>query len=193
MEHLGLVRALQFLTDNSLEVATLVTDRHNQIAKYVAEKSQRLNIFMMYGTCLKVCGLITHYSIYIIVNYCQLLEWQVLKRRRHIWPKLKSVVLLGNGSKALQIICIGLLQLLLMGMTSSGDGSPLWITFATSTMIATMTLWTRIKRDEKNGLFQVHKFSSYLYMHKNFSLLIPLQGAKQVISYMMSSLVIPGC
>ena len=37
MEHLGLVRALQFLVDNSLQVATLVTDRHNQIAKYVAE------------------------------------------------------------------------------------------------------------------------------------------------------------
>ena len=68
MEHLGLVRALQFLTDNSLEVGTLVTDRHNQIAKYIAEKSQRLNIFMMYGTFLKVCDLITCYSIYILFN-----------------------------------------------------------------------------------------------------------------------------
>ena len=37
MEHMGLVRALQFLDDNSLQVATLVTDRHNQIAKYMAE------------------------------------------------------------------------------------------------------------------------------------------------------------
>ena len=37
MEHLGLVRALQFLVDNSLQVATLVTDRYNQIAKYMAE------------------------------------------------------------------------------------------------------------------------------------------------------------
>ena len=111
---------------------------------------------MMYGTCLKVCGLITHYSIYI--RNCkllpQLLEWQVLKRRRHVWPKLKNVVLFGNGSKALQILCIGLLQLLLMGMTSSGDGSPLWITFATSTMIATMTFWTRMKRDEKMDYFR---------------------------------------
>ena len=33
MEHKGLVRALQFLADNSLQVATLVTDRHNQIVK----------------------------------------------------------------------------------------------------------------------------------------------------------------
>ena len=37
MEHLGLVRALQSLVDNLLQVATLVTDRHNQIAKYMAE------------------------------------------------------------------------------------------------------------------------------------------------------------
>ena len=37
MEHMGLVRALQFLDDNSLQVATLVTDRHNQIAEYMAE------------------------------------------------------------------------------------------------------------------------------------------------------------
>ena len=29
--------ALQFLADNSLQVATLVTDRYNQIAKYMAE------------------------------------------------------------------------------------------------------------------------------------------------------------
>ena len=34
---MGLVRALQFLADNSLHVATLVTDRHIQIAKYMAE------------------------------------------------------------------------------------------------------------------------------------------------------------
>ena len=42
MEHLGLVRALQFLTDNFLEVGTLVTDRHNQIAKYIAEKKPEI-------------------------------------------------------------------------------------------------------------------------------------------------------
>ena len=34
---MGLVRALQFLADHSLRVVTLVTDRHNQIAKYMAE------------------------------------------------------------------------------------------------------------------------------------------------------------
>ena len=37
MEHKGLVRALQFLADNLLQVATLVTHRRNQIAKYMAE------------------------------------------------------------------------------------------------------------------------------------------------------------
>ena len=34
---MGLVRALRFLADHSLRVATLVTDRYNQIAKYMAE------------------------------------------------------------------------------------------------------------------------------------------------------------
>ena len=37
MEHMSLVRALKFLAGNSLHVATLVADRHNQIAKYMAE------------------------------------------------------------------------------------------------------------------------------------------------------------
>ena len=37
MEYMGLVRALRFLVDHSLRVATLVTDRHNQISKYMAE------------------------------------------------------------------------------------------------------------------------------------------------------------
>ena len=89
--------------------------------------------------------------------------WQVLRRRRPVWPKPKNVVLLETGSKALRIICIGLLQLLQMGMTLSRDESFLWIIFATSTMIAIMTLWTCKKRGENNGLFQVHTLSSYLY------------------------------
>ena len=42
MEHKGSVRALQFLADNSLQVATLVTDRHNQIAKYMAEVKPKI-------------------------------------------------------------------------------------------------------------------------------------------------------
>ena len=41
MEHMGLVRALKFLANNSLQVATLVTDRHNQIAKYITESQAR--------------------------------------------------------------------------------------------------------------------------------------------------------
>ena len=34
---MNLVKTLKFLADNSLHVATLITDRHNQIAKYMAE------------------------------------------------------------------------------------------------------------------------------------------------------------
>jgi len=37
MEKFGLVNALKFLADNSLQVSTLVTDRHKQISKNVTE------------------------------------------------------------------------------------------------------------------------------------------------------------
>ena len=37
MEKMGLVRGLKFLCDSSIPIATLVTDCHNQIAKYMAE------------------------------------------------------------------------------------------------------------------------------------------------------------
>jgi len=37
MKKFGLVNALKFLTDNSLQVSTLVTDPHKQISKYMAE------------------------------------------------------------------------------------------------------------------------------------------------------------
>ena len=37
MEQMGLERALQFLADNSLHVATFAADRHIQIAKYMVE------------------------------------------------------------------------------------------------------------------------------------------------------------
>ena len=37
MEKMGLVTGLTFLSDRSISVTTLVTDRHNQIAKYMAE------------------------------------------------------------------------------------------------------------------------------------------------------------
>ena len=36
MEKEGLARALQFLSTNSLQVATLITDRHKQISKFVS-------------------------------------------------------------------------------------------------------------------------------------------------------------
>ena len=38
MEKEGLCRALTFLAANSLEVSTLITDRHKQINKYIAKK-----------------------------------------------------------------------------------------------------------------------------------------------------------
>ena len=37
MEHRGLVRALKFLVNSSVQVETLITDRHKQIAKYMRE------------------------------------------------------------------------------------------------------------------------------------------------------------
>lgn len=37
MEHRGLVQALKFLDNSSVQVETLITDRHKQIAKYMRE------------------------------------------------------------------------------------------------------------------------------------------------------------
>ena len=37
MEYQGLVRTLDFLAENSIEVGTLITDRYKQIAKYLQE------------------------------------------------------------------------------------------------------------------------------------------------------------
>jgi len=37
MEHRGLVNALNFLASRSVEIKTLITDRHQQIAKYMIE------------------------------------------------------------------------------------------------------------------------------------------------------------
>ena len=38
MEKEGLSRAIDFLSANSLEIHTLVTDRHKQIIKYISKK-----------------------------------------------------------------------------------------------------------------------------------------------------------
>ena len=38
MELEGLVRALNFLTDNQVQIGTIITDRHKQINKYLREK-----------------------------------------------------------------------------------------------------------------------------------------------------------
>ena len=37
MEHRGLVKALNFLAESSVQIETLITDRHKQIAKYMRE------------------------------------------------------------------------------------------------------------------------------------------------------------
>ena len=39
MEKEGLARALEFLSANALQVATLITDRHKQISKSVSTQS----------------------------------------------------------------------------------------------------------------------------------------------------------
>ena len=43
MEHEGLVRALEFLSNKSVDVSTLVTDRHKQICKYVRKTHPDIN------------------------------------------------------------------------------------------------------------------------------------------------------
>ena len=43
MEHKGLVKALKFLDDNSVQVKTIVTDRHKQIAKYMREQKPSID------------------------------------------------------------------------------------------------------------------------------------------------------
>ena len=48
MEHMGLVRALKLLAENSLQVATPVTDRNNQIAKYMTEVKPEIEHFFCY-------------------------------------------------------------------------------------------------------------------------------------------------
>ena len=56
MEKFGLVNALKFLADNSLQVSTLVTDRHKQLLLSTwLRSSQASNIGMMCGTFPKVC------------------------------------------------------------------------------------------------------------------------------------------
>ena len=84
---MGLVRALKFLADNSLQVATLVTDRHNQIAKYMTEVKpeveHRYDVWhVSKGTSPK-----------LMIAYC------LLKRSQHVWPKPKRVASLVNGSR----------------------------------------------------------------------------------------------
>ena len=54
MEHKGLIKALKFLVDSSMQVETPVTDQHKQIAKYRGSMNHLLTIDMMCGTFKKV-------------------------------------------------------------------------------------------------------------------------------------------
>ena len=43
MELEGLSRALKFLTNKSIEVGTLITDRHKQVSKFVREQHPHID------------------------------------------------------------------------------------------------------------------------------------------------------
>ena len=43
MEHKGLVKALKFLADNSVQVETLKPDWHKQIARYMREQKPSID------------------------------------------------------------------------------------------------------------------------------------------------------
>ena len=86
---MGLVRALQFLADNSLQLATLVTDRHNQIAKYMAEVKpgieHRYNVRM---ACIQG---------YVTLTYCLLsLTLTGIKKKLACLSKTKECSLIGE-------------------------------------------------------------------------------------------------
>ena len=128
---MGLVRALKFLADNSLQVATLVTDRHNQIAKYMTEVKpeieHRYDVWhVSKGTSPK-----------LMTAYCLLaLIMTGIKKKSARLAKTRLV----NGLRVSPIIYIGALQLLLMVMTLSSDGNLLWIIFVISKMIVIIPL-----------------------------------------------------
>ena len=55
MEKEGLVRAVQFFRKKRFKIATLVTDRHRQIAKWARETSSLQTIAMTTGMWQNVC------------------------------------------------------------------------------------------------------------------------------------------
>ena len=70
MEKEGLARALDFLIANSLEVGTLITDRHSQISKFVGKQfpaiehrydvwhiSKGLLVSLVLGSCKNLTSL----------------------------------------------------------------------------------------------------------------------------------------
>ena len=61
MEHKGLVKALKFLADNSVQVETLITVWHKQIARYMRE--QKPSIHHCYDVWHVSKGIHVHISI----------------------------------------------------------------------------------------------------------------------------------
>ena len=57
MEKEGLVRGMQFLKEQKFSIATFVTDRHIQIAKWMREKSFNTDVNIIYGILQKVSAL----------------------------------------------------------------------------------------------------------------------------------------
>ena len=64
MENKGLVKALKFLADNSVQVKTFITDRHKQIARYMRE--QKPSIHHRYDVWHVSKGIHVHIRKYII-------------------------------------------------------------------------------------------------------------------------------
>jgi len=96
MEKFGLVNALKFLADNPIQVSTLVTDHHKQIAKYMAD--QILNIAMMCGTYLRV-RMSTFITLILHDNECFWLIG-VKKKLTHL-AKTKKCDLIGDWIKSI--------------------------------------------------------------------------------------------
>ena len=63
IEKEGLVCGIQFITDNNLEVETLITDRHGQVTKLVCEKHEKDNTQIICGMWLRV----KYFNAFIVV------------------------------------------------------------------------------------------------------------------------------
>ena len=73
MEKKGLSRGIEFLSANSLNINTLITDRHSQISKFVSKSTPVLNIAMTFGMLVNM-GTESSFKSYIIYTYILLQE-----------------------------------------------------------------------------------------------------------------------